>query len=564
MDFLKNQATKIREQLAGLTSSQKMLAGSLVVIMLMTLIWWSKFAGSTEMESLLEQDFAPDELNRVKALVDSRGIPAKVVGSRIHVATDRKFEVLAILGYEGALPRDTASGFDEIIAKMDSPWAPKDKQDAMYNRAKEVTLAQVIRGFPGIKHATVMIDATSKRSLGESARIPSATVNIQTKNPGEKPGKRLIEAAADVVSGAVSGLSRGQINVVIDGASYKVQNRDAEGGQMAGAESWMELLKEGERHFSQKILGHLGYINGVMVSISVNPNMDYKRSEREEYIKSKTFTQTIRSSEKNSESTNPSQNGGEPGAVPNADVLGSANKSMELTGGSGTRIGGGGGTTSDSETIQQNQAFPAVMREWIRSAAGTAAVDGASVVIPRSHFVNIYKQMNPSAGDPDQATLDPVIKLELPKLKNAVTFALAQTTPEKISVDWYWDYVPTGGRDSSQTSAASSMPLALAGHYKEIALGGLALVSLFMVMMMVRKATPVPVMMPRAEKPAPAAPVSNLDIAGEVGEGTQSMEAMEVDDESIRAEQMISQVSTMVKENPDGAASLVKRWLNRT
>jgi len=81
---------------------------------------------------------------------------------------------------------------------------------------------------------------------------------------------------------------------------------------------------------------------------------------------------------------------------------------------------------------------------------------------------------------------------------------------------------------------------------------------------MVRKATPVPVMMPRAEKPAPAAPVSNIDIAGEVGEGTQSMEAMEVDDESIRAEQMISQVSTMVKENPDGAASLVKRWLNRT
>jgi flagellar biosynthesis/type III secretory pathway M-ring protein FliF/YscJ len=38
---------------------------------------------------------------------------------------------------------------------------------------------------------------------------------------------------------------------------------------------------------------------------------------------------------------------------------------------------------------------------------------------------------------------------------------------------------------------------------------------------------------------------------------------MEVDDDSVRTQQMIGQVSSMVKENPEGAASLVKRWLNR-
>jgi len=564
MDFLKNQATKIREQLAGLSSSQKMLAGSLVVIMLMTLIWWSKFAGSTEMESLLEQDFSPEELSRVKLLVDSRGIPAKVVGSRLHVATDRKFEVLAILGYEQLLPRDTASGFDEIIAKMDSPWAPKDKQDAMYNRAKEVTLAQVIRGFPGIRNATVMIDSTTKRALGDSARQPSATVNIQTKSSGDKPGKKLIAAAADVVSGAVSGLTRGRINVIIDGASYTVQDRDVENGGLAGGDSWMELLKEGERHFSQKVLGHLGYISGVMVSVSVNPNMDQKRIEREMYDKAKTFIQPLRSFEKSSESSNMSRAGGEPGAVPNANITGGANQGMDLGSPSGPAGGREGSSQTDSESMQQNQPFPAVMREWIKSPAGAAAVEGASVTIPRSHFVRIYKQINPAAADPDQATLDPIIKVELPKLKNAVTFCLAQTVPEKVSVDWYWDYVPTLGGESGQANAATSVPLALAGHYKEISLGGLALVSLFMVMMMVRKATPAPVIMPRVEKPIALQPVMNPDIASEVGEGTQSMDAMEVDDESIRAEQMISQVSNMVKENPDGAASLVKRWLNRS
>jgi flagellar biosynthesis/type III secretory pathway M-ring protein FliF/YscJ len=38
---------------------------------------------------------------------------------------------------------------------------------------------------------------------------------------------------------------------------------------------------------------------------------------------------------------------------------------------------------------------------------------------------------------------------------------------------------------------------------------------------------------------------------------------MEMDEDSVRTQQMLDQVSTMVKENPDGAASLVKRWLSR-
>ncbi|MEZ0263840.1 MAG: hypothetical protein ACAI43_03865 [Phycisphaerae bacterium] len=565
MDFLKTQATKIREQLAGLSSSQKMLAGTLVVIMVMTLLWWSKYAGTTEMEPVLEQDFAAEELTRVKALVDAKGIPAKIVGSKLHVATDRKFEVLALLGYEQLLPRDTASGFDEIVAKMDSPFAPQQKQDAMYNRAKEVTLAQVLRAFPGVRNATVMIDATSRRAFGDAARQPSATVNLQTKNPGDKPSKKLIEGAAATVAGAVSGLQRSRINVVIDGASYNVADRDPEAGGSANGDSWMDLLKEGERHFSQKVLGHLGYINGVMVSVSVDPNMDVKRIEREVFDKAKTFDKVIQTSEKTSESTNSSRTAGEPGAVPNATVTGGgANQGMTLGAGGG-RGGGGaeGSSTNDAENTARMQVFPAVMREWIRSPAGAAAVTGASVTIPRSHFVRIFKAINPSAADPDPATLDPIIKLEMPKLKNAVLGCLGQVAAEKIAVDWYYDYMPTTGGDPAAPAVATSVPLALAGHAKEIALGGLALVSLFMVMMMVRKSAPPTIVIPKPERPVPVAPPPT-DVAGEVGEGTQSMEAMEVDDESIRTTQIIGQVSALVKENPDAAANLVKRWLNRS
>ena len=53
------------------------------------------------------------------------------------------------------------------------------------------------------------------------------------------------------------------------------------------------------------------------------------------------------------------------------------------------------------------------------------------------------------------------------------------------------------------------------------------------------------------------------DDAAEVGEGGQALDGVELDDETVRAQQVVDQVSTLVKENPDAAASLVKRWMSR-
>jgi flagellar biosynthesis/type III secretory pathway M-ring protein FliF/YscJ len=79
----------------------------------------------------------------------------------------------------------------------------------------------------------------------------------------------------------------------------------------------------------------------------------------------------------------------------------------------------------------------------------------------------------------------------------------------------------------------------------------------------VRKGTPAPVVIAKQDRVIPQAS-SAQDLPTEVNEGLQTMDGMEVDDDSIRTQQMIGQVSNMVKENPDGAANLVKRWLNRT
>ena len=64
--------------------------------------------------------------------------------------------------------------------------------------------------------------------------------------------------------------------------------------------------------------------------------------------------------------------------------------------------------------------------------------------------------------------------------------------------------------------------------------------------------------------------ILGLRIALEHGEGhvvvkgDSMLDGMELDEDAVRAQQMLEQVSTLVEENPDAAATLVKRWLNRS
>ena len=103
---------------------------------------------------------------------------------------------------------------------------------------------------------------------------------------------------------------------------------------------------------------------------------------------------------------------------------------------------------------------------------------------------------------------------------------------------------------------------------KEVAIGGLAVVSLFMVSMMVKKSVPQPAVI---NLPAAAGPIHDAgpgllsvrDLAGEVAEADLTMTGQELSDEAIESRQVIEQVGTMVKQHPDVAANLVKRWLNQ-
>jgi len=79
-----------------------------------------------------------------------------------------------------------------------------------------------------------------------------------------------------------------------------------------------------------------------------------------------------------------------------------------------------------------------------------------------------------------------------------------------------------------------------------------------------KNAASVPAVASTQQTPsAPPTILSGETLAGEATSGGAHLDGMELNEDAIKAQQMVEQVSTLVRENPDAAASLVKRWLNR-
>src|SRR5437762_1396495 len=100
MDFLKQQLARVQQQFNQLTASQKMLSVSLMVIMLMTLMWWGRYAGQAELEPLLDQDLSAEDLSRITNDLRGRGVRFAVNGGHVLVPADQRIEIVGDLIYK--------------------------------------------------------------------------------------------------------------------------------------------------------------------------------------------------------------------------------------------------------------------------------------------------------------------------------------------------------------------------------------------------------------------------------------------------------------------------------
>jgi flagellar M-ring protein FliF len=556
MDLLKQQFARIQEQFAGLTATQRMLAASLVAIMVLTVMLWGRYATTADMVPVLNSSFDSTQVVRATTALKAEGIDSTVAGDRIMVSADKHDQALAILSYEQALPTDSKSGFDDII-KMTNPFDTDQKSTLMFTRARAAELAQIINNWPGVTDAEVVINPVIEHHIGESLK-PGAVVNIKTRG-GEMDTKKMVESAASTVASATSGMDRSHVSVIIDGRSFKPH--DDSSGSLGDGELY-EQMEAQEHYIEDKIAKGLANYNDPLISVSVNLDVQSKVSTTIAYDPTKSVQKESQTDTQTEESTQAAA-AAEPGVSAN-------------TGASITPTSSGGTSTSTENDKTQFAVGLGQMTETTTTPAGQQQVVSATVGLPRSHFIELYMHDNPGVKEPDEDTLRKFSEGELKLVKHEVQSACGLKADDNIFVDMYSD-VPVQLEAPTATASMAGTSLSITSHVKEIAIGALAMLSLFMVSMMVRKGGPATVALAGAGPVGLAAaagggvldiretPIYGGDeIAGIVGGAQGAMDGMELDDDAMKSQQVVEQVTSMVKENPDAAATLVKRWLNRT
>ncbi len=547
MDVFKVQLEKIKQQLAGLTATQRMLVATLVTLLGITIYYWGHYAGTAEMEPVMDQPLSIEEVGAMDSVLDQNGIVHIDSGGRVLVPSDRKMQALADLTYAQVLPHNSQSAFEELSKNL-NPFSSPSEREAFANHAVEITLGRVIGEFPNVIQAEVVINAKNDQRI-EGSIPPTATVFMKVRD-GADNMKVLTLASATGVAGTVSGLTRGHVSVVINGQTMRVPDLDSD--PMAGGDDYLSLKKQSEQDAEEKIRQQFP-IPGLTVSVLCDVENRTTTESKDEYDTAGTLAKEVESQDKTEETTSAPPASAEPGA--GANTAASIAQAAAPSGGNSSTI---------SDSTSKTQIFPGHTVSNISTPAGKPTIKTATVGVPRGYMIEIYKQQHHASDDPSETELANFSATELANMKTGVKTCLDLPTDDAVWVNMYTEPSQVMATATPAEATPSVGLSTVTAHAKEIAVGLLAVVSLFMMSSMVRKSTPAPVAPQAPVEEAPQILTAGDALAGEAAFSNTTLDGMELDEEAVRSQQMLDQVTTMVKENPEGAATLVKRWLNRS
>jgi flagellar biosynthesis/type III secretory pathway M-ring protein FliF/YscJ len=561
---------QVLSRLRDLTLSQKLAIGLGAALVALSLVWMAQWAAQPEMIALLPtQDLSADELGQVSAGLDALGVAHRVSGSRILVsASENRAGLLARLGLNDNLPKDTSIGFDGLV-KEANPWISQEENNKRWTVAQQNMLAAALRGLTGVRDARVFLNInTQRRGFSRSEAPASASVMLVTRS-GEPVSRSLALTAARLVSGAVRGLPLRNVEV-LDASGTVALEWDAE---ESGGGVLERRAREHERRLSEAIKAQIAFDAAARVSVRVELDPTARESEVRTPLEGVETRVSTRSEE-----TSRGMGSEPPGVQPNVGASVGAGRSAERT------------TRTDNDT----ELVPGLERTQTRTAAGEVREIFAAINISRSALVGIYRRSNPDAEAPTDEQIEAVFAVQAAKVVSQVQKLVKPQDPNQVAVAWYHDD-PIGPVEGTGEAPALAMELIQRfGATSGLAL--LALAALGMMFRMSRGATSgeafgIEIGLPReavaaAQRAAEDARVAarrQPERSGTAAGAASSMggevplaaipvlsaadpvllEGQEVDEGAVQVRQMIEQVVRVAEQDPEGIATLIAKLIDQ-
>jgi len=535
MEFLRKLLVQTRYHFQGLTSFQRFTYGLCLVLIVAAFIWLIPMTGAQSMVPLLDQPMTAKELDQIEQHLGVMKVSYKTVGQIILVPADRRVQLQAQLAQLSLLPKDTSMGFDKLMQEK-SFWRSSEENRRHWNVAKGNELARVIREFEGVLEAKVFIDKSTARTLGATRVRPKASVFVRMAAGCELDGRRAF-ALANLVCGAVAGLDVDKISITdaTTGRSYNVP-KTAEGSAFDD----IEIRQRKEQYFADRIRDLLANIPGLLVSVHAELNPEYMKETVEIH------GDPVELSEKSEYLTHKPADGEPAGATMPAGVIDKAVTE----------------TTYDAK-VNTTITTTELPRNGIKSLT-------ASVNVPRSYLAHIYK-INHRGEEPGDAEIERVGVPELDKIKRQVMGALAIEDEQdwRVKVDWFHDNVETGPLIEQIDREEKSDALLLVQKYGgKAGIGVLAVMSLFVVLMLVRKAGNGPVTTDNGTDKTrlqDRRDFNSVSSGAPVRLNIESLQDRQMDGDPDRqtqyTQQMVGQIAEAVRREPQKAVDILKHWI---
>lgn len=561
MEQLRRALEFIRQHLRGLDASKKLLIASLAVIMLMTLFLVSQYAGKPKFIALLPGVPVDEQMAVASQLRDASIKYTIGDGGQVLVPKAEQDAIIAELGQNGQMPLNTELLFSNLIENQS--WTnSRTQNEQLYSIALQNELSKRIRDWSVIRSASVVIDAPEAKGLGAGVRSPTAAVQAMSSN-GAALTQDVVDAIARYVAGAKSGLS--PVNVqVIDAATGRARRaRDADG---MDSSSYLETAQKFEQLFREKIYDLVADIPGVIVQVTAEVDVT-KRTRNEHRIlpKGEGSESLVRS-----ESTMAVESAGGTGGL-EASIGSNVNADIRQSG------GGGGGSSETDDLIEFENAFGQTT-EQIVDNRGSPTRLVATIGVPRAYVVGLMSATaapdpQGDAPAPTETEIQQFWDLEKERIKERVDPHLQATAedgtlvPGAVVVALVSAPVDTIGEGTGSIGAdgGNSMTsvLGFGGDLLDkgllVALTGVALT---MMLLMVRR-TSRKTKLPTAEEliGIPPSLKAGEDIVGEAEVSDSPLAGLEVDEDQLRTQKLLEQVSELIHENPELAGNMLGRWV---
>ena len=558
MQALRNTLELVRARLTGLPATAKLLAGSLLVIVALGLFLIAQWSATVTSVPFAVTAAAYDE---AKTFLANRGVAYEEINGRLLVPAERHAELLAGFAEQGG---GEGAGIDfEGMIGLDSPFDSTRQSETKKLIALQNVLARTIGGFRNVKSATVFISPKPATPLGASRHVQTASVHVTMRAGGLT--QEQVDSIAAMIAGTQAGL-KPEIVAVTDG----LQNyRTTFGRAGAGGENLEQSLKIADA-VQSRIATLLAAIEGVR--IAVNPQVVTVERKRTKTEFRDGISVPISEQSQTSEMKGASQ-AREPGTVPNTG--------MQVMSSAG---GGSQSTTERSENRYLSQ-IPGTQETELDPTGYATKID-VGVAIPWSYFVKVWKLRNPAqdgaeAKEPDEATLAPIRTEEIARITKLIeplvaTDAVEDAKPGTVAISWFYDFADETPAPSIAANigdivlgggggggGGGGFSVSGGGLIKPIGLGVLAIVSLFFMFNIAKKAS-VREQLPSAEELAGVPPMLESDggdIIGEADEATPALEGMELDDDSLRRQQMLDQLNELASRDPEELSGILRRWM---